>query len=104
MPKSYFIGVQSRGVVALPVELRRRFHLDEPGAQVQVTPRDDGVLELRPLVAVPADQAWFADPKWLEGERAVDEHVKAGETNVFESVDELFTHIDEVRGRRRRGR
>ena len=47
------------GVVALPAEVRRRLHLDEPGAQVEITERDDGVLELRPSLPVPADQRWF---------------------------------------------
>jgi bifunctional DNA-binding transcriptional regulator/antitoxin component of YhaV-PrlF toxin-antitoxin module len=43
-----FLSVQGRGAVALPPTLRRRYHLDRPGAQVEVTERDDGVLELRP--------------------------------------------------------
>jgi len=34
-----YVGVQSRGVIALPTELRRRLHLDEPGAQVEISAR-----------------------------------------------------------------
>lgn len=51
-----YVGVQVRGVVALPAEVRRRLHLDEAGAQVEITERDDGVLELRPALPVAADQ------------------------------------------------
>ena len=51
-----YVGMQSRGVVALPAEVRRRLRLDEPGAQVEITERDDGVLELRPSLPVPAEQ------------------------------------------------
>ena len=54
-----YVGVQGRGVVALPAEVRRRLHLDQPGAQVEITEREDGVLELRPSLPIPADQHWF---------------------------------------------
>src|SRR5258707_2038150 len=57
-----FVHVQGRGTVVLPAVLRRRYHLDEPGAQVEITERPDGVLEVRPAVPVPASQAWF----WTE--------------------------------------
>jgi bifunctional DNA-binding transcriptional regulator/antitoxin component of YhaV-PrlF toxin-antitoxin module len=45
---STFLNVQGRGTVALPPDIRRRYGLDEPGAQVELVERDDGVLELRP--------------------------------------------------------
>ncbi|MGI8903375.1 MAG: AbrB/MazE/SpoVT family DNA-binding domain-containing protein [Solirubrobacteraceae bacterium] len=45
-----FVAVAgSRGSITLPADLRRRYHLDEPGAQVQVIGRPDGVIELHPL-------------------------------------------------------
>lgn len=47
------LSVQSRGVVALPAEVRRRLGLDEPGAQLEITEREDGVLEMRPVLPVP---------------------------------------------------
>ncbi|MCV2490729.1 AbrB/MazE/SpoVT family DNA-binding domain-containing protein [Geodermatophilus sp. YIM 151500] len=50
-----YVTVQRRGTVALPPALRHKHHLDEPGAQVEITEREDGVLELRPLVAGPRD-------------------------------------------------
>ncbi|OPX12771.1 hypothetical protein B1790_02465 [Mycobacterium sp. AT1] len=50
------VAVQPRGIVALPADLRRRLHLDESGAQVEITEREDGVVELRPAPPVPADQ------------------------------------------------
>lgn len=57
-----YVGLQSRGLIALPSDLRRRLHLDDPGARVEVLERDDGVVELRPALPVPADQLWF----WTE--------------------------------------
>lgn len=78
--------VQSRGTLALPADLRKRYHRDEPGAQVRVVVRDDGVIELHPLTAVPADQRWFWTERCQQREREVDEHVAAGRVAVFDDV------------------
>ncbi|MGH3561715.1 MAG: AbrB/MazE/SpoVT family DNA-binding domain-containing protein [Mycobacterium sp.] len=91
-----YVGVQSRGVVALPAEVRRRLHLDEPGAQVEITEREDGVLELRPSLPVPADQRWFWTERWQQRERQVDEHVAAGRVTVHQDGDALLEHLDRL--------
>ena len=88
-----FLSVQSRGVVALPPALRRRYQLDLPGAQVEVTEREDGVLEVRPVIAVPATEAWFWGSRWQSGEREVEEHVRAGQVTVSDSADELLADL-----------
>jgi AbrB family looped-hinge helix DNA binding protein len=91
-----YLGMQSRGVVALPAEVRRRLHLDEPGAQVEITERDDGVLELRPSLPVPADQRWFWTDRWQQREREVDDHVAAGRVTVHRDGDSLLEHLDRL--------
>ncbi len=53
-----FVNIQARGTLALPVTLRRSLHLDQPGAQVEVVERDDGVIELQPHLPVAARDAW----------------------------------------------
>lgn len=88
-----YLSVQSRGVVALPAGLRRRLGLDEPGAQLEITERDDGVLEMRAAVPVPADQKWFWTKRWQERELEVDEHAAAGRVTVHDDGDALLTHI-----------
>ena len=93
---STFVTVQSRGTVALPADLRRRHRLDQPGAQVEVIERDDGVIELRPHVAVPAEDAWFWTERWQAREREVDEQVAAGEVTRHDSADELLAHLDQL--------
>lgn len=97
MERRFFVSVQSRGQLVLPVELRRRHHLDDPGAQLEVVERDDGVIELRPRLPIPAEQAWF----WEEGERRVDEHIGAGGVTVSNGVDDFLFDLDAVRGRHR---
>ena len=45
-----------------------------------------------------ADQAWFWTPEWQEGEREVDEHLAAGRTERFDSVDEFLAALDRETG------
>jgi AbrB family looped-hinge helix DNA binding protein len=89
-----YVTIQGRGLIALPADIRRRLDLDRPGAQVEVTERADGVIELRPMVAVPADQAWFWTDRWQRMEREVDEQIARGEGTVHDSVEALFDHLD----------
>jgi AbrB family looped-hinge helix DNA binding protein len=91
-----FVAVQARGVVALPADVRRRLHLDESGAQVEITERDDGVLELRPALPVPADQRWFWQDRWQQREKEVDEHVAAGRMTVHVDGDAFLGHLDHL--------
>jgi len=92
--RAYFVTVQSRGTVTLPVALRRRLHLDEPGAQLEIIEHEDGRIELRPLLPVPADQRWFWTERWQAMEREVDEHVAAGRVTVVDGPDAFFEHLD----------
>lgn len=91
-----YVGVQRRGVIALPAALRQRLHLDEPGAQLEVTERADGVIELRPSVPVPAEQAWFWADRWQQREREVDEDVAAGRVTVFDSGGEFLEYVESI--------
>lgn len=89
-----YVTVQQRGLIALPADLRRRLDLDHPGAQVEIVERPDGVIELRPTIAVPADQAWFWTERWQRMEREVDAQLERGELTRHESVEALFAHLD----------
>lgn len=92
--RSTYVTIQNRGTLALPADLRRRHHLDEPGAQVEIVEREDGIIELRPQVAVPADQAWFWTERWQQREREVDAHVAAGDVTSHRSADDFLAHLD----------
>lgn len=103
-----YVGVQRRGVIARPADLRQRLHLDEPGAQLEVTEGSDGVIQLRPALPVPADQAWFWTERWEQREREVQEYVGTGRVSVHESGKAFLAHLDdldgEIRPRLRRAR
>lgn len=92
--KVHILSVRSRGTVALPADLRRRLHLDRADSQVKLIEHDDGRLELVPVVAVPADQAWFWSQRWQAMEREADADVAAGRVTVVEGMDQLISHLD----------
>ena len=92
-----YVGVQSRGVFALPADLRKRHRLDQPGAQVRIVERDDGVIELHPQVAIPADQAWFWTERWQAMEVEADADVAAGRVTRHASGDAFLGHLDDLR-------
>jgi AbrB family looped-hinge helix DNA binding protein len=92
--KTYYVAIQARGTVALPASLRRRLRLDEPGAQLKIIELEDGRVELRPVLPVPADQRWFWTDRWQAMEREVDDHVAAGRVAVVDGPDALFEHLD----------
>ena len=77
-------------MITLPAELRRRLHLDQEGARVEVVERADGVIELRPAVVVPADQAWFWTERWQQMEREADEDIAAGRVDTADTLEELI--------------
>lgn len=91
-----YLAVQGRGTVSLPPELRKKYRLDQAGAQVEITERADGVLELRAVLPIPATEAWFWEERWNVGEREVDEHVRKGEIKTFETVDEFVKHLTDL--------
>lgn len=88
------LTVQGHGTLVLPTEIRRRHQLDEPGAQVRLVERDDGVIELHPLVAVPADQAWSWSERWQLMEREAEADVAAGRLVVTDGPDEFLEELD----------
>ncbi len=92
--KTYLLSVQARGTVALPADLRQRLHLDGPEAQIRLIDRGDGTVELVPVVAVPADQAWFWTDRWQAMEREADADVAAGRSTVVDGADDLIAHLD----------
>jgi bifunctional DNA-binding transcriptional regulator/antitoxin component of YhaV-PrlF toxin-antitoxin module len=93
-PREYHVTLQARGTLALPADLRKRHHLDDPGAQVRVVEREDGVIELHPLAAVPADQRWFWTERWQRMEREADADIAAGRVRAYEDLDDLLAALD----------
>jgi antitoxin MazE len=87
-----YISVQNRGVISLPAASRKRYHLDEPGAQVEVIEEEDQII-LRPKLPVDASQAWFWKADWQAGERQADAESAARLGTTFESGEDFLTSL-----------
>lgn len=88
-----FLSFQRRGVVAFPAALRRKLRDDIPGIQLEVTERADGTFLLRPVVPVPADQAWFWTERWQTMEREADADIAAARVGTYDDVDALLADL-----------
>lgn len=89
-----FVALQKRGVVTLPAVVRERLSLDQPGAQLEIIETDDGRFELRGVVPVPADQAWFWTQRWQQKERAASADIAADRTVATDSVEAFLDELD----------
>ncbi len=89
------VTIQARGVLALPAAIRRRVGL-EPGDQVEVVERDDGTIELHPVVTVPASQAWFWTKRWQRMEVEANADVAQGAVTVHDDGQALLEHLDHL--------
>jgi AbrB family looped-hinge helix DNA binding protein len=91
-----FAAVQPKnGTITIPAQLRRRFGLDKPGAQVEIVVRD-GEIVLLPHVAVPAEQAWFWTKRWQMMEREADAELAAGKSTTFDTADDFLAHLERI--------
>ena len=95
---SRYVPVQPRGTITIPAAIRRRLHLDEPGAQVEIT-EHEGTIILRPQLPIPADQAWFWTERWQQMEREADEDINAGRIRTADSTEEFLDKLDAGLGR-----
>jgi bifunctional DNA-binding transcriptional regulator/antitoxin component of YhaV-PrlF toxin-antitoxin module len=89
-----FVAVQKRGVATIPPSVRRRLHLDEPGAQLEIEETEDGRFEIRGTMPVDADQRWFWTERWQAMEREADADIANGRVVRTESVGDLLTELD----------
>jgi hypothetical protein len=71
---------------------------------LQLSPDDrDRLIEALKLKSASAtsenerdrDQAWFWTKEWQEGERRVDEHLRRGEYEDFDSMDDFIAALDD---------
>ena len=91
-----YLALQGRGLLSLPRELRERYGLDNPGAQLEVTEREDGVLELRPVVPIPIDQAWFWSKRWQKMEREAERDIEQGKVKQFKTAEDFLADLEEA--------
>jgi AbrB family looped-hinge helix DNA binding protein len=84
--------IRGKGQVTIPAEIRDAAHLEE-GTVLEVTVAEDGVVEMRAKVLVPAEDAWFWSSGWQKGEREAEAQIKAGEVEVFSSDEDFLAAV-----------
>lgn len=64
--------------------------MDEPGAQLELAEREDGVIEMRPQMAVPVNQRWFWTEDWQAREREAESDIAAGWDHQLAGIQKEF--------------
>lgn len=85
--------MRRKNQVTLPREVAEALHIRE-GDEVEFDITDSGQVLLRGMTAVPADQAWFWDRDWQQGEREAGEQIAAGQTEEFEDAESMFDALE----------
>lgn len=91
--KRKIIPIGKRGVLYMPKDILKEFHLNE-GDYVEAYGTKDGIV-LKPKTLVDTDQAWFWTEKWQKMEREADEEIKKGKIKKFKSVEAAIKYLDE---------
>ncbi|GAA1464152.1 AbrB/MazE/SpoVT family DNA-binding domain-containing protein [Nocardiopsis exhalans] len=86
--------MRRKNQVTLPREVAEALHIRE-GDEVEFDITESGQVVLRGMTSVPADQAWFWDPEWQQGEREASEQIAAGRTEEFEDAESMFDALEE---------
>jgi len=85
------IMVQKRGVVSLGL---LKDHMSVKDGDIFQVLIEDGKIILIPMKLIPADQAWFWEPEWQDGEKEADEDIAAGRVKSFDNTDDLLEELD----------
>ncbi len=93
MTKSAIVKPGSRGSFTIPKEFRAGW--DRPDFILEVVLRDDGVIELRPRLAIDPAQSWFWTERWQQMEREADEAIASGQSRVFDDAASFLAALEE---------
>lgn len=88
--------IGQRFTIVLPKDIRAGLDVNDP---IEVSRREDGVIEIRPLMLVDKGQAWFWTPEWQRKEREVEVEYAAGRFRVQDSTDDFLAALDRGGGR-----
>ena len=83
--------IRSRSQITIPSEIIKKLNLKQ-GDTLEVEVEGDQIV-LRPVVAVPKDQAYFWTSEWQIEERQVQSAIKSDKIKSANSKDELFEDL-----------
>lgn len=88
--------MRRKNQVTLPRDVAEALHIRE-GDEVEFAINADGEVVLRGMTVVPADQTWFWESSWQEGEREATAQIAEGDLEEFDSAESMFDSLDEER-------
>lgn len=86
------IPVGKRGVLYMPKEILKEFHVEE-GDYMEIYGTKEGIV-LRPKILVDKDQSWYRSEKWRKMEKEADDEIKKGKIKKFKTVKAAISYLD----------
>ena len=89
------VQLKTKAQVTLPVKLRKALNL-QIGDYFKVGFKDN-IIFLKPVKTIDRDEAWFWTKEWQAGERKIDEDIKAGRYEIYDTPEEFFKSLRDIR-------
>ncbi|KGP76764.1 AbrB family transcriptional regulator [Desulfosporosinus sp. Tol-M] len=83
--------IRSRSQITIPSEIIKKLNLKQ-GDTLDVDIEGDQIV-LRPVIAIPKDQAYFWTKEWQSEEKQVQSDIENNKINFAKSKDELFEDL-----------
>lgn len=83
--------IRGRSQITIPSEIIKKLNLKQ-GDTLEVDIEGDQIV-LRPVVAIPKDQAYFWTKEWQHEERQIQSDIENDKINSAKSKDELFKDL-----------
>ena len=86
-----FIQISQKGIITLPVEIRKKLHLMVGDLLAVILEKDK--ITLVPKTVIDKDQTWFWTKEWQREEMEAEEDIRKGRTKRFKSVKALMEDL-----------
>ena len=86
------IQLRGKAQVTLPAKVRQILGLKE-GDYLRANIEGD-IITLKPVKTVDKSETWFWSKEWQEGERRVDEDLKAGRYTVHKTPEDFLKSLE----------
>jgi len=83
--------IRSRSQITIPSEIIKKLNLKQ-GDTLDVDVEGDQIV-LRPVIAIPKDQAYFWTKEWQSEEKQIQSDIENNNIKTTKSKDELFEDL-----------
>lgn len=83
--------IRARAQITIPAEILKKLNLKQ-GDNLEVD-IEGGHIVLRPVIAVPKEQAYFWSSQWQDEEKQVQDDIKNNKINCAQTKDDLFKDL-----------